>query len=135
MIKDLRYAFRMLRKNPLFTAIAVFSLAIGIGANSAIFSLADAILLRPLPVQHPSSVVEIRMSSPSDSMHQVSYKDYLEFRDRNKGFDGMVALTLQSFGLCETVDALPQRRVGLLVSGNFFRALGVEPNIGRGFRD
>ncbi|MGA7411377.1 MAG: ABC transporter permease [Bryobacteraceae bacterium] len=135
MLKDLRFAIRMLRKNPLFTAIAVFSLAIGIGANSAIFSLADAILLRPLPVPHPSSVVEIRMSSPSDSMHQVSYKNYLEFRDRNKSFDGMVALTLQSFGLSETADALPQRKVGLLVSGNFFRVLGVEPSIGRGFRD
>jgi macrolide transport system ATP-binding/permease protein len=135
MFKDVRFAIRMLRKNPFFTVIAVFSLAIGIGANSAIFSLADAILLRPLPVQHPSSVVEIRMSSPSDSMHQISYKDYLDIRDRNKSFDGMVALTLQSFGLSEAADALPQRRVGLLVSGNFFRALGVEPNIGRGFRD
>ncbi len=135
MLKDLRYAIRMLRKNPLFTVIAVCSLAIGIGANSAIFSLADAILLRPLPVLDPSSVVAVRMSSPSDAMHQVSYRDYLDFRDRNKSFDGLVAMTIQSFGLSETADALPQRKVGLLVSGNFFRALGVEPSMGRGFRD
>jgi hypothetical protein len=63
--------------------------------------LADAILLPPLRVVHPSSIVEIRMSSPSDSMHQVSDQGYADFRDRNKGFDGMVALTLQSFGLSE----------------------------------
>ena len=68
-------------------------------------------------------------------MHQVSYRDYLDFRDRSKSFDGLVAMTLQSFGLSEKADALPQRKVGLLVSGNFFRALGVEPSMGRGFRD
>ncbi|MGA7411376.1 MAG: ABC transporter permease [Bryobacteraceae bacterium] len=135
MLTDLRYAFRMLRKNPLFTAIAVCSLAIGIGATSSMFSLADAMLLRPLPVLHPSSVVTLRMSSPIAPLEQVSYRDYLDFRDRNKSFDGMVASTLQSFGFSHRAGALPQRKVGLLVSGNYFRTLGVEPGAGRGFRD
>src|SRR5208283_1027917 len=116
MIKDLRYAFRMLRKNPLFTAIAVCSLAIGIGANSAIFSLADAILLRPLPVLHPSQVVNVEMTSPSDSREGVSYRDYVDFRDKNRSFDSLVAHMNGTFGFTEKPDALPQVKFGLFVS-------------------
>src|SRR5271157_5991427 len=134
MLTDLRYAFRMLWKNPLFTAIAVCSLAIGIGATSSMFSLADAMLLRPLPVLHPSSVVTIRMSSPIAPQQLLSYRDYVDFRDRNKSFDGMVASTIQPFGFSHRAGELSQRKVGLLVSGNYFRALGVEPGAGRGFR-
>src|SRR5271157_3842836 len=134
MLKDLRYGFRMLRKNPLFTAIAVFSLAIGIGANSAIFSLADAILLRPLPVQHPSQVVQVLMTSPADPREGVSYRDYVDFRDKNQSFDSLVANMNGSFGFSEKPDALPQVKFGLFVTGNFFQALGVQPDLGRGFR-
>ena len=134
MLKDLRYAFRMLRKNPLFTAIAVCSLAIGIGANSAIFSLADAILLRPLPVLHPSQVVQVLMTSPSDPREGVSYRDYVDFRDKNRSFDSLVGHMNGSFGFSEKPDALPQVKFGLFVTGNFFQALGVQPELGRGFR-
>ncbi len=134
MLRDLRYAFRMLRKNPLFTAIAVCSLAIGIGANSAIFSLADAILLRPLPVLHPSQVVNVEMTSPSDPREGVSYRDYVDFRDKNRSFDSLVAHMNGTFGFTEKPDALPQVKFGLFVSGNFFQALGVQPDLGRGFR-
>jgi macrolide transport system ATP-binding/permease protein len=134
MIKDLRYAVRMLRKNPLFAAIAVCSLAIGIGANSAIFSLADAILLRPLPVLHPSEVVQVEMTSPANPRQSVSYRDYIDFRDKNRSFDSLVAHMNGSFGFSEKPDALPQVKFGLFVSGNFFQALGVQPDLGRGFR-
>ena len=134
MLKDLRYAFRMLRKNPLFTAIAVCSLAIGIGANSAIFSLADAILLRPLPVLHPSQVVNVEMTSPSDPREGVSYRDYVDFRDKNRSFDSLLGHMNGTFGFSEKPDALPQVKFGLFVTGNFFQALGVQPELGRGFR-
>ena len=134
MLKDLRYAFRMLRKNPLFTAIAVCSLAIGIGANSAIFSLADAILLRPLPVLHPSQVVNVQMTSPSDPREGLSFRDYIDFRDKNRSFDSLIAHMNGSFGFSEKPDALPQVKFGLFVSGNFFQALGVQPDLGRSFR-
>src|SRR5271167_1204277 len=134
MLKDLRFAIRMLRKNPLFAVIAVCSLAIGIGANSAIFSLADAILLRPLPVLHPSQVVQVVMTSPSDPREGVSYRDYVDFRDKNRSFDSLVGHMNGSFGFSAKPDALPQVKFGLFVSGNFFQALGVQPDLGRGFR-
>jgi macrolide transport system ATP-binding/permease protein len=134
MLKDLRYAFRMLRKNPLFTAIAVCSLAIGIGANSAMFSLADAILLRPLPVLHPSEVVQVEMTSPSDPRQGVSYRDYVDFRDKNRSFDSLIGHMNGTFGFSEKPDALPQVKFGLFVTGNFFQAMGVRPELGRGFR-
>jgi macrolide transport system ATP-binding/permease protein len=134
MLKDLRYACRMLRKNPLFTAIAVCSLAIGIGANSAIFSLADAILLRPLPVLHPSQIVNVEMTSPSDPREGVSYRDYVDFRDKNRSFGSMVGHMNGTFGFSAKPDALPQVKFGLFVTGNFFQALGVQPALGRGFR-
>jgi putative ABC transport system permease protein len=91
--QDLRHAKRMLLKNPGFTFVAVASLAIGIGANSAIFSMADALLLRPLPVLRPSEVVTVGSTSSlaSISTVQASYRDYLDFRDRATSFAGMVA--------------------------------------------
>ncbi len=134
MLQNLRFASRMLRKNSGFTLVAVCSLAMGIGANSAMFSWADALLLRPLPVLKPSEIVNVRSSSPSDPSNNVSYRDYVDFRDHNRTFDGLMAYTLAPFGLSEKLDALPQLKYGLFVSGNFFRVLGVEPALGRGFR-
>jgi macrolide transport system ATP-binding/permease protein len=134
MLQNLRFASRMLRKNPGFTLIAVCSLAIGIGANSAMFSWADALLLRPLPVLKPGEIVSVRSSSPSNPSNNVSYRDYVDFRDHNRSFDGLMAYSLAPFGLSEKPDALPQLKYGLFVSGNLFRVLGVEPDLGRGFR-
>lgn len=134
MPKNIRYAFRVLRKNPVFTLVAVCSLAIGIGATSAIFSLADALLLRPLPVLKPTEVVTLRVGTAEDPFAQISYKDYVDFRDRNRTFDGLVAYALAPLGVSEQPEALPQLKYGFFVSGNFFRAMGVEPVLGRGFR-
>lgn len=135
MLKDMRYAGRMLAKNPAFAAVAVCSLAIGIGANSAVFSVADALLLRPLPVMRPSGVVTV---TPGSAMFggdsSVSYPDYVDFRDRNRSFQGLVAFQYGQLGYAPNASVVPQMQFGAFVSGNFFQVLGVEPTVGRGFR-
>ena len=136
MLKDVKYAVRMLAKNPTFTTVAVCSLAIGIGANSAIFSFADALLLRPLPVMKPSGVVTVDPTSATayGGNSAISYPDYVDFRDRNRSFNGLVAFQYGQFGYAPNPTVVPEMQFGLFVSGNFFRVLGVEPSMGRGFR-
>ena len=136
MLKDVKYAARMLAKNPGFTAVAVCSLAIGIGANSAIFSFADALLLRPLPVMKPNGVVTVNPGSISTLGANItmSYPDYLDYRDRNRTFDGLIAYQYSQFGYAPNPSVVPDMTFGMFVSGNFFRVLGVEPTVGRGFR-
>lgn len=130
---DLGFAARIMVRNPAFSAIAVLSLAIGIGVNSTLFSLADALVLRPLPVAHPAEVVSVLGKSPSESGGGISYPDYREFRDRSRSFDGLVAFTTSAFSFAAQREDLPQVETGMLVSGNFFQVLGVEPKLGRSF--
>jgi predicted permease len=136
MFKDLRYAVRILRKNPGFAIVAVCSLAIGIGANSAIYSFADALLLRPLPVLEPSRVVTINALSSGTfgASSAISYPDYVDLRDRNRTFDGLIATAYSSFGFASSLGTQPRMKFGMFVSGNFFQVLGVTPQIGRAFR-
>jgi macrolide transport system ATP-binding/permease protein len=138
MLTSLKHAFRVLRKDPGFTAVAVCSLALGIGATSAMFSFADALLLRPLPVRNPDRVVAINASTdtaaPFGTGTAVSYPDYADFRDRNRSFDGMVAASTATLAFSVGSDTVPRRQLGQYVSGNYFRVLGVEPALGRGFR-
>ncbi len=136
MLKDLRYAARLLRKNPGFTAVAVCSLAIGIGATSAMFSFADALLLRPLPVLEPNRVVAVNTASSTAFAvsSALSYPDYVDFRDKNRSFAGLVACAFTNFGFSPSATSLPQTKFGMYVSGNFFQVLGIEPTLGRGFR-
>ena len=131
-----KHAFRVLGKDPGFTLIAIFSLAIGIGATSAMFSFADALLLRPLPVMKPDGVVSVTNagSSAFGSNTTISYPDYLDLRDRNRSFDGLVAAAYGQFGFSPSPETMPRMKFGLFVSGNLFRVLGVEPVVGRGFR-
>ena len=131
-----KHAFRVLRKDPGFTLIAIFSLAIGIGATSAMFSFADALLLRPLPVLRPSEVVNVTTigTAAFGSNTAMSYPDYVDLRDRNRTFDGLIAGGYAQFGFTPSPQVLPRMKFGLYVSGNLFRVLGVEPAIGRGFR-
>ena len=135
--QDLRIGYRMLLKNPGFTLVAVVSLAIGIGVNSAMFSFADALLLRPLPVLRPSEIVTVGSDAAggflADRLSFVSYRDYLDFCHQSKTFDGLVAFKLSTFGFSPQPGALPHMKMGMLVSGNFFSVLGVEPELGRGF--
>src|SRR6266852_3544920 len=88
LIKDIRYAVRVLWKNPGFTTVAVLALALGIGANSTIFSLANSVFLRPLPVSHPNRLVWLF----NDRERPVSYPDYLDYRRQADMFDGMLAI-------------------------------------------
>src|SRR5580698_4431209 len=88
-LADLRYAFRTLAKSPGFTLIAILSLALGIGANTAIFSYVDAILLRPLPVPDSSRIVEVDSTAPGTRLGRISYPDYADLRDRAKTLQGL----------------------------------------------
>jgi predicted permease len=135
--QDLRYGCRTMVKNPGFTLVAVFSLAVGIGANSAMFSLADGLILRPLPVYRPGEVLGLGYSSEIGHFGgmNASYRDYVDFRDRSKSFSGLVAYSINSFGFSAAAGAQSQMKMGMLVSGNFFGVLGVEPEMGRAFRD
>jgi predicted permease len=131
--QEIRHSLRTLRKSPGFTTVAALSLALGIGANSAVFSLADAILLRPLPIAAPGSVFTISTTTPDNPFGAVSYPDYRDFRDKSRSFDGLVAYQFSTFGVATSARDVPQMRLGMMVSDNFFRVLGVEPTVGRGF--
>jgi predicted permease len=138
MLISLHYAVRVLRKDPGFTAVAICSLALGIGATSAMFTFADAVLLRPLPIQEPDRVVAISAktasSAPVGLSTTISYPDYTDFRDRNRSFEGLVAASPATFGFSPGPGTLPRIKAGQYVSANYFRALGVEPALGRDFR-
>src|ERR1022692_4977906 len=112
MLHDLRYALRTLRKSPGFALVAILSLALGIGANSAIFSLADAILLRPLPIPQPGHVLNLRTATPSTPLDGVSFPEYRDIRDKNQSLAGLVAFQFTTVGFAATSKALPQMRMG-----------------------
>src|SRR5437867_6014719 len=99
MMNNLRNTLRMLRQNPVFAFTAIISIALAVGANSAIFSMADAILLRPLPVPRASEVVTLSAIGPRGRFINVSYPDYIDFRDHSQSFDGLVAFDLVATGL------------------------------------
>jgi predicted permease len=136
MLNSLRHAFRVLRKDPGFTFVAICSLALGIGATSSMFSLADAMLLRPLPIPRPDRVLAVNTATSATfgANSKISYPDYADLRDRNRTLDGLVAASFVRLGFSPDARALPRMKLGLYVSGNFFRVLGVEPALGRGFR-
>ncbi len=135
MFRPLRHAVRMLRKNPSFTLAAIGSLAIGIGATSASFSIADVLLLRPLPVLEPGRIVAVTPANQGafGANSAISYPDYRDFRDSNRSFDGLVASSFSSFGFSADARTVPKVIYGTYVSGNFFRTLGVQPSLGRAF--
>jgi predicted permease len=134
MLKDLRYAFRTLRQHPGFALTAVLSIALGIGTNATVFSLGDGLVLRPLPVPNPSEVVTLASRTPSGTFGGISYRDFVDFRDKLQSFDGLVAYALTPFGFAKDSKAQSQMKYGFLVSGNFFRVMKTEPQLGRGFR-
>jgi putative ABC transport system permease protein len=130
--QDMRYGARMLGKNPGFTLIAVVTLALGVGANSLIFSLVNALLLRPLPVEKPEQLAAVYTSDFSSTQYGASsYPDYVDFRDRNQVFSGTVVYMPTAFSL--NVGGVNERAFGEVVSGNYFSTLGVKPALGRGF--
>lgn len=132
-MQDVRFALRMLTKNPGFTTVAVIALALGIGANSAIFSVVNSVLLRPLPYKDPDGLVLVWEDSslhgfPNDTPAPANFADW---RDQNQVFEGMAALSIESFNLTDAGD--PERLDGRRASGNLFTILGVPPQLGRTF--
>src|SRR6202166_819495 len=135
LAQDLRYALRTFRKAPVFVLVAVLSLAFGIGANTAIFTLVDQVLLRLLPVKDPQQLVLLWGRGPhygsNNGRYKLSYPMYEDFRDHNQVFSGMfcrweTAMSVSSEGRTERVD-------GELVSGTYFPVLGVGAALGRVF--
>jgi len=136
IIQDLRFAIRILIKNPGFSLIAIVSLALGIGANAAIFSLADALFLRPLPILEPSAVVNISTNQPTNLFAQgsnVSYPNYRDFQEKSHSFESMTAFQLTTLSVATSAKELPKIRTGVIASDNFFQTLGVQPVLGRMF--
>ena len=133
LFRDIRYGVRSLLKRPGFTMVAVLTLAIGIGANTTIFSVVNGILLRPLPgITHSGALVDMHATEPSgSSFHSFSYPEYVYFRDQNKVFDGLMAHTGMPVSM--TAGAEPERVFALIVSGNSFEVLGTHPAEGRFF--
>jgi putative ABC transport system permease protein len=137
LLQDLRYATRQLRKSPGFTTVAVLTLALGIGANTAIFGLLDQALLRGLPVKEPDRLVLLKysgsntghLSSRSDGKFYFSYPMYRDLRDRNSVFSGIIATDWTQAGL--QWHNQPELVATELVSGNYFDVLGVQPALGR----
>ena len=136
---DLRHGVRILLKNPGFTIITVMSIAIGIGLNAAMFSLADALALRPLQVPQSSDVVAVTTAIPQQGEGFVptgraaSYRDYVDLRDRTHSFAGLLAYSVTITSFADRADEPTQTRLGLAVSGNFFDVLRVPPVMGRAF--
>src|SRR5512135_1457048 len=132
---ELRLALRTLSRTPAFTVVVVLSLALGIGANTAIFGLADQILLRLLPVENPRELVLLRLdggrfgSNSGDGTHTFSHPLYLALRDRNTVLSGLTGQLVQPASLVGE-DRNERVSVGM-VAGNFFDVLGVRPHLGR----
>jgi predicted permease len=133
-LHDVRFALRLLRKSPLFTATAAFSLAIGIGANTTIFSVASALLLRPLPgLAAPERLVDVgraRGGGPSN-LDTVSYPNYIDIRDRVTRLTGVYAQQIEPTPMSLGGRGEVERVYGSLVCGNYFATLGTRPQLGR----
>jgi predicted permease len=130
--EDLRLAFRALARQRAFTLVAVLSLALGIGANTTIFSLLDAVLLRPLPVADPSRLVAFHtLDARNPGVWNCSYPNYKDYRDRNPVFASLLLSSPIAINLTGSGD--PQRLIGQIVSADYFPTLGVNPVVGRAF--
>ena len=136
LLQDLRYALRMLRNNPGFTTVAVLTLALGIGANTAIFQLLDSIRLTTLPLKEPNQLAQVRIIQPhgrtgnfTSSHPDLTYPQWEQIRTLQQGFSGMFAWSESRFNIAPSGET--HYVEGLYVSGDFFRVLGVEPILGR----
>ena len=130
MIQDLRYGLRILRTHPGFAAVAVLTLALGIGANTAIFTFLDKLVIRTLPVERPHELVAF-VSAADGEPAVFSYPGYADLRDHNEVLTGLVAFLQRPITLSD--EGRAERVIGLIVSGNYFDVIGVRPALGRFF--
>jgi len=131
LAQDLRYAVRMLAKSPMFTAIAVLTLALGIGGNTAIFSVVNAVLLKPLPYSNPNELAILSEKSAEFPEMSVAYPNFEEWRDQSQTFAQMAAFRAESFSLAAGGKAEHVR--AREASASFLTLLGVRPLLGRNF--
>ena len=142
MTQDIRFTLRLLRRNPAFSAIAIATLALGMGINTAAFTFFNAFVLRPLPVREPETLMRLNALDRNGRTHNFSIAEYRDIRDRNDVFAGVVALAPLPVSLGDAVagraatdyDIIPpgyEFAFGLTVSGNYFRVLGGQPALGR----
>jgi hypothetical protein len=134
LLQDIRYGVRMLIKSPAVTAIAILSLALGIGANTTIYTLLDTLFFQPLPIHDSGRVMAVyttdaRNPGAGTGFAQTSLPNYEDYRDRNTVFEGMAAH--QGVGLNLAADGRPEQINGQIVAGNYFPLLGVSPALGR----
>ncbi|MGB6877785.1 MAG: ABC transporter permease, partial [Candidatus Acidiferrales bacterium] len=133
LLLDVRYALRVLRKSPAFTALAVLTLMLGIGANAVVFGVLNALLLQPLPVSDPQNLYQLRLKPwASGRLLTTSYPAFEDFRERNSTFSGMAAIYAYSDATLNWHNAV-MNLSGFEVSGNYFDLLGAQPEVGRFF--
>ncbi|HKM89211.1 MAG TPA: ABC transporter permease [Candidatus Acidoferrales bacterium] len=132
LLQDVRYALRILRKNPGFTAVSMLTLALGIGANTAMFSIVYAVLVRPLPYAHPQRLTMVWQKDDLGRPGNTSFATYTDWKTRNHSFEQLALFRSWQPVLSGRGD--PQKLIGLRVSNNFFRTLGVRPELGRDLR-
>ena len=130
--QDLRYAIRMLLKSPGFAAIAVLTLALGIGANTALFSVVNGVLLNPLPYPHSEQLVAVYGKTPGFDQGPVVYLNFLDWQRDARTFSSMAIYRNQDYNVTGTAEA--ERLSGYMISAGFFSTLGVQPILGRTFR-
>ncbi len=137
-MQNLRYTLRVLAKQPVFTAIVILTFALGIGANTAVFSVLNAVLLRPLPFKQPQNLVALgefdmrEKADPGTEIESISYLDYVDWRDQNKVFEHVAVCTNQSVGTLTDGNQATHVQ-GESVSANLFTLLGIQPILGRTF--
>src|SRR6266498_4139858 len=130
---NLRYAFRRLRNSPGFTGVAVVSLALGVGGNTSVFSVLDAVLFKPLPIDEPGKVVTLTTRHlDSTVQNEFGYPSYVQLRDESATWVDVAAYAYAEIDFSTSADS--ETMLGALVSGNYFEVLGVAPVLGRGFR-
>ena len=127
--QDLRYALRTLRQSPGFTLVAILTLALGIGANTTIFSVINAVLLRPLPYSHPDRLVLLAEHWPAFPILSVSYENYKDFRDQSTSYETVAAVQPLSYTLTGSGD--PERVTGMPITASLLPMLGIQPVAGR----
>lgn len=134
-MKDLRFALRQLRKTPGFTFIAVLTLALGIGANTSIFSVVNAVLLQPLPYPQPDRLVILTESDSQQPQISLSFPDYVDWRRDNTVFQDLAVARRESFNLSGLEGREPEQISGAIVTANFFKVIGLAPQLGRVFTE
>jgi putative ABC transport system permease protein len=131
--QDVRHAFRTLKQTPVVTAAAVLTVALGVGGNTAVFSVVHAVILRPLPYPDPDRLVELSEISPANAGFRVSALNYLSWAERSRSFDALAAFGGVTVNL--TGEGDPERLIGTAVTRSMFRVLGLQPIAGRPLRD